>query len=326
MDWKYKTIIICSSVFIIMFLLFIVKTQYETIERLKTIETSMVGYKDLGDGLIRSQSGYATKKDLESIIKEQGIALQDVKKDLKVLGADLKGIQYVKVYSTGYVGSNIGSTETTPNPNPPDKGNELKDSHGYFSNTQWLGLTEPFEDGTKVPIGRAGFSAWQEKPWDLEILPRSYQSTTVLGVDEKGRHYSYNKFNVTVDNKTYTLPITESKLVERYPDPKIYFNPKLYLSIDFGASISPPLHAELVPNVGLSLLSYGRTKIDTTWSFLTFGLGYASEESAIVVVAAPINYNVGEQLPIVSNLHIGPSLSVDFGGNVGLYMGARVNF
>lgn len=324
MDWKVKTGIVGAVLLIIAALIFIVKVQYDTIERLKTIETSVVESKDIGNGIIRAQSSYITRSDLERMIKDQNMSLSNIKSDLRKLGADVQGVHVVSVVTPGYSGSNLPSTVVVPNPNPSDPTQPLTDKYGYLSNQQWLALTEPFGDGTTVPFGRAGFSASEEKPWSVEVLPRKYGSTTVLGQDEDGRHYAYSRFQIEVDGKTYTVPITESKLVEEYPTAKFSFNPRLYLGIDGGAIANPPASAEITPSVGLSFFSYGKTKVSPDFSFLTLGVGYATQRQAGVVIVSPVNYNLGKPLPLIDNLHVGPSVSVDVEGNVGLYLGARV--
>src|SRR5690606_6144608 len=106
---------------------------------------------------------------------------------------------------------------------PLKPGEQLEDKYGYFDKTQWYHLDEPFKDQSAgpnevgqskqslVPIGKAGFSAWKEKPWSVELLPRKYGSTTVLGQDEGGRHYAYSKFTIEVDGKMYEVPIDDAQ-------------------------------------------------------------------------------------------------------------------
>jgi hypothetical protein len=326
MDWKTKTGIVGAVVLVIAVLIFIIKVQYDAIERLKFIETSMVESKKLSEGVVRAQSSYVTKADLERLIKDQKLDLAEIKKDLRKLGADVVAIETVKVVTPGFSGNNIPTTTTTPNPNPPQPGQPVVDQFGYLQATQWLTLTEPFGDGTVVTFGKAGFSAWQQNPWSLEVLPREYSSVTVLGQNEDGRHYAYSRFEITVDGETHTIPITDAKIVEEYPNPEFHFNPRLYLGVDGGLIANPPAHAEVTPNIGLSFFSYGKIKTSPTWSFLTVGVGYATQTQTPVLIVAPVNYNIAKHIPFMDNLHLGPSVSVDVDANVGLYFGGRVGF
>lgn len=326
MDWnfknyKVKAIIIGSILILVSCLIFIVKVQYDTIARLKSIETSVVESKDIGNGIIRAQSAYVTQNDLERLLKEQNINIESIKNDLKTLGADIQGVNTISVVTPGYNGNNLPTTNTTPNPNPVNQINN--DPNGYFKNQQWFALTEPFNNNT-IPFGKVGFSAWQDKPWSLEVLPRKYESITVLGQDEDGRHYAYSKFQIETNGKIYTVPISSAKLVEEYPNSKFSFNPRLYLGIDGGIIINSPIHAEITPNIGLSFFSYGKTKVSPQWSFATLGLGYSTQQKDIVLILSPINYNIGKDIPLIDNLYIGPSFSVDVYGNLGLYLGVKV--
>lgn len=327
MTWQGKAIVVGGILLLLGILVFIVKVQYDTIDRLKHIETSVVESKELSNKVLRAQSQYATDKEVQNLLKTQGFDIGELKKDLRKLGGQVQGIHTVQVVTPGFVGSDLETTETREeNPNPPKTGEPFEDKFGYFDKSQWYHLNEPFEDSSTVPIGGVGFSAWKEKPWSVEILPRKYGSTTVLGQDEDGRHYAYSKFIIEVDGKTYEIPIDDAQLIEKYPSARFHFNPRLYLAIDGGFIFTPPLRGEVIPNIGLSFFSYGKTKASPDFSFLTLGIGYATQAQTLAFILAPVNYNIGKPLPLIDNLHIGPSLSLDINGSLGLYLGARVAF
>jgi len=326
-DWKVKTAIIGAVLLILSGMAFIIKVQYDTIKKLQTIQQSVVEQKDIGDGIIRAQSSYLTKEDLDKLIKAQGLNLDAIRKDLSSLSADVKAINITNVVTPGYDGRFIPVSGTgDPNPTPPKPNDPVLDKYGYFAKTQELKLDEPFNKDLSVPFGITGFSAWQDKPWSLKVYPRSYDVTTVIGQDQEGRHYAYSKFQIEVEGKKYVVPITTAKIEEEYPSPKFFFNPRLYLGLDGGAILTPPVRAEITPSVGVSLFSYGKTKITPDWSFLTIGVGYATQTQNGVLILSPVNYNVGKVIPLMSNFQIGPSISVDVKGNIGLYFGGRVAF
>jgi hypothetical protein len=300
-------------------LIWVIKTQNETIERLKFIETSVVEAKDIGNGILRSQSSYVTKEDLNSSLKK--LNLEDIKKDLNTLGAEVKSIHTVHVYTPGVYAKEIPTTEDgEKNPNPT-----TEDKFGYLAVEQKLALHEPFSDKDKVPFGKVGFKAWEEKPWVLEIYPRKYRSITAIGENEDGRHYAYSRFEIDVNGKTHVVPISESKIIQEYPSKKFHWNPRIYLGIDGGVILSGP-RAELTPNIGLSVLSYGSTKTSPDWSFMTLGVGYASQGRNLAFLLAPVNYNIAKHLPLMDNFHVGPSVSVDTETQIGVHLGGRVAF
>jgi hypothetical protein len=318
MDWKIKTAIIGGSLVFLTGLCFIIKVQNDTITKLKIIETSVMESKNLGDNIVRGQSAYVTQKDLETLIKEQKLDLSVIKQDLGVLGANVKAFQTIKVVTPGYSGSNIQTTVVTKDPLPT-----TAKSDKYTGTTQWLDLTEPFGGGTIVPFGKAGFSAGQEKPWSVTVEPRTYRSDTVLGEDEDGRHFAYSKMFIDVGGKSYTVPIAENKVMEEYPSSKFGFDPSLYMGID-GGMIMQNSNGEIMPNLGVSFFSYGTRKSNPEWNFLTLGLGYASQSKSIAAFLSPANYNVGKLLPLVDNMFVGPSVSIDMNKNIGLFVGIRV--
>jgi hypothetical protein len=336
MDWKTKTIVAGGTVLLISAMGYIIKVQYDTVQRLKFIETSVVESKDIGNGIVREQSSYVTKKDLEKMVNDQGMDLAAIKKDLATLGANVDSISSVKVVTHGYSADHIGSTTTTPRqsdtvpstgttPRPADSAVKpaVTDPYGYQSATQWLNLTEPVGNDS-VPMGKVGFSAWDPKPWSEQIAPRTYSSTTVLGKNEDGRTYAYSRFEIDVDGKKYTVPITEAKIAEEVPSPSFHFSPRLYLGVDFGVIANPPTHFEVLPDIGLSFFSYGQTKLNPDWTFLTLGLGYETQTKGLALYLSPVDYNIAKHLPFVDNLFLGPAFSLDPKGNIGLYLGIRV--
>jgi hypothetical protein len=330
MDWKSKAALIGVILLVIFFLGFIIKIQNDAIERLQSIEKSMVESKELSNGLVRAQSSYITKKDLERMIADQGLDLGEIKRDLRSLGAEVKAIQVVEYTTPGGYSSGLGSTTTIPRPDGPSEPVQCPegglcpniDPYGYLDATQRLALSEPFNDEVSIPFGAAEFSAWQVRPWGVEVLPRDYNITTVLGQDEDGRHYAYSKFSIGVDGEEYNIPI-EAEFKEEIPAPKFRFSPRIYLGADGGA-IMNPAYGEFTGSIGVHFFSYGKTKTNPTWTFLGVGIGYASQSAAGAAVVTPVTYNVGKPLPLIDNLHIGPAVSVDFDGRFGLYLGARI--
>jgi hypothetical protein len=319
MDWKIKTGIIGGIILIISVMGYVIKVQHDTVERLKFIETSVVESKTIGKDIIREQSSYVTKKDLENIIKTQGIDLSAIKKDLAILGASISGISTIKVITPGYQADHIPSSEETVRVETTEP---TKD-HGYDKATQWLNLSEPIGQET-VPFGKVGFSVWEDKPWSEKILSRTYSSTTVLGKNEDGRTYAYSKFEIEVDGKKYVVPISEAKIAEEYPTPSFHLNPRLYLGMDIGILANPPMHLELMPSLGISVFSYGQTKTNPDWIFLTVGPGYETQTKGISLFINPIDYNIAKHIPFVDNVYFGPTVSFDPSGNIGLYFGIRV--
>jgi hypothetical protein len=320
-DWKYKVAIVAGVVAVIASLLFVVKYQNDTIRRLEAVEKSIVAQKTLPDGTTLAESSYVTRDDLKQFAKDNDVNLKEIKKDLKDLNGKVEGIQIVRVYSAGYQGTDIPSTGTTPNPNPTPVDTTNPDPFGYLSNRQELQLNEKFGE-LDVPFGKVGFSAWKKNPWDLNVEERQYKISNVLGMDEDGRHYVYNKFFIEVDGEPYEIPIDEAKFVEEYPTGKFRFAPRFYAGFDGGAYFTEPSGA-FIPNLQLSLFSYGKTKPDPDWAFLGLGAGYEVAQNRFTFVVTPASYNIAHHLPFVNNIFVGPSVSADLQGGVAILLGAR---
>lgn len=309
----------------------IVFNQIQTTKRQIAIETQIVKQKELLDGIVRSQSEYTTKKDLEQFIKDNNINLKAIKEDLAKVKGDVAAINIVLIGSIGQKGTNIPSTGTGPkNPDPipepkcPD-GSECPnfDPFGYLKYQQNLALNEDF--GTiKVPIGSVGFSAWKEKPWDIDIKSREYNIASVVGKDENQRSYFYNKVTVNVDGVSHELPIKSATTKEEYPAPKwSLWNPRLFIGVDGGVGVNP-VEGKFTPSVSLGIMSYGQYKNQPDFSVLQVGAGFDAISKTPQLVVSPGAYNVGKHIPFMNNLYVGPSVHVGADANVSVMLGARV--
>lgn len=334
MDTKTKVISVAVALVVIALVAAIV-WQYYIIKSQQDLQAQqLVEMKQLKDGIIRSESKYVSKEDLEQFAQISDINLDPIRDDLDDLNANLKGINNLLVSTPGYVGTGLASNSTSPRPVPisgtvtvPCTGNEAicpnLDTFGYLNNSQTLSLSEPFSGGASVPWGKTEFKAWEEKPWNLTVYPRTYSVTTVLGEDENGRHYTYNKFYITSNGETYTVPINSSKFVEEAPEAEFRFNPRLYLGVDVGSHIQTP-QAEVTPNIGIALFSYGSTKLKPDFTFVHAGVGFNTQTETPAIMLTPVTYNLGEPLPLVENLQVGPSVSVDTDKSISVMLGVKV--
>lgn len=67
---------------------------------------------------------------------------------------------------------------------------------------------------------------------------------------------------------------------------------------------------QLGGSIGVSVMSYGLTDNDLTWRFIRPGVALTGKGAAIDF--SPVLYNIGEPLPLVSNLWVGPYINYDF--------------
>src|SRR5271166_520536 len=288
-------------------LAFVIYNQQQLKAQQTAIQGQIVSQQQLVDGIMRSQSQYATAADLAKFAADNNINLQAIQDNLKTLNSQLTAINVVTVDSTGQTNNNQPSTGTGPsNPTPPTSttvtctpGGTVTcpdiDQFGYQMKQQNLALNEDF--GTlKVPFGTVGFSAWQQNPWSDNILPREYSVDTVVGTDENERQTFYNKFTVNVGGKSYDIPITTATTEQQVPTASFsWWNPRLLMGVDGGVNITH-VQGEFTPSISLGIMSYGQYKTTPDFSVLEVGVGYGTVNKTAEVVITPVAYNIGKNL------------------------------
>lgn len=320
---------------------FIIYNQVQIKNQQTAIQTQIVAQQQLVDGIVRSQSQWATKEDINKFAQDSGINLKAIQDNLNGLNAQVTSINVAMTSSQGQVANNLPSTHTGPvNPNPPAPVPCVngvcpnQDPFGYQKAEQDLALNENL--GTlKVPFGTVGFSAWQKDPWNINIYPKDFIVDTVVGMDENERQYFYNKFTVQVHDKadpkqvtTITVPITSATTKQEYPTAKwSWWNPRLLMGLDGGVNITR-VKGEFTPHVGVGIMSYGQYKTTPDFSILEVGIGYGTVNKTPEVVITPVAYNIGKNLfsPLMNNTYIAPSLSIGTDGSLGAGAGLRVGF
>lgn len=123
------------------------------------------------------------------------------------------------------------------------------------------------------------------------------------------------KFPITLEEVNFE----EKPLIEK----RWMWNPRLGLEI--GATTDA-----LFPAIDFSLFSYGLTKSDMDWRFMTVGLGmagwYEESNSVGLVTFTPVSYNLGKALPVVENLFIGPTISASTEADTGYGFTLQIPF
>jgi hypothetical protein len=313
-----KILIICCVLLGVGLVSYMIYNQ-EVIKKQNTqLQSQVVAQQQLIDGIVRSQSQYASAADLAKFAADNDINLKAIQTNLQSLNSQLSSINVITADSSGQIATNVSSTSTGPaNPNPVAAG--TSDPFGYMKNEQQLALNEDF--GTlKVPFGTVGFSAWQAAPWNINILPREYNVDTVVGVDANERQTFYNKFTVDIGGKTYDIPIKKATTEQRLPKATFsWWNPKLFLTAGGGLNItSLPVNGSFNVGATMEIMSYGIYQTSPTLSILQLGAGYQSNKNQFTAIINPINYNVGKLVPgnLANNTYLGPSIQFSPNGNV----------
>ena len=112
--------------------------------------------------------------------------------------------------------------------------------------------------------------------------------------------------------------------IEKVEAKKIRFvDPHLDLGIN--NSFSKQAEFSVVPNVGISLSSYGRSKRDNSFRFFRFGVGYSSSKK-IEATFSPIMYNIAGTIPILTNTYIYPNIGFSQTQKMTLGLGLSASF
>lgn len=329
-----KFLIAIGAILTIGALCLIIYNQEQHKAQLTAIQAQVVQQQQLVDGIMRSQSQYATSADLAKFASDNEINLKAIQDNLKTLSSSLAAINVIQADSSAQTTTHQASSGTGPaNPTPSTPVACVngtcpnQDPNGFMKAERLLTLNEDF--GTlKVPFGTVGFSAWQPAPWNTSILAREYNVATVVGTDVNERQTFYNKFTVDVGGKTYDIPIKKATTEQQVPTATwSWWNPRLLMGLDGGVNINH-VTGEFTPSVNLGIMSYGQYKTTPDFSILEVGFGFGTVNKTGEVVVTPVAYNIGKKLfsPVMNNTYIGPSLQIGTDGSFGVGAGLRVGF
>lgn len=330
-----KILVAAGGLLFIGALILIIYNQQQLKTQQLAIQTQIVQQQQLVDGIVRSQSQWATKDDISKFADANGVNLKAIQDNLKTLNAQVSSINVISTSSLPQNATNVPSTGTgASNPNPTQPGVckdgtkcPDQDPFGYQKKEQDLAINENFPN-LQVPFGTVGFSAWQQNPWTVKVAQRDYNVSTIVGTDENERQYFYNKFSVSVDGKNYDIPIKSATTKQQYPSATwSWWNPRLLMGVDGGLNINR-VTGELVPHVDLGIMSYGQYKTTPDFSILEVGVGYGAINKTGELVITPVAYNIGKKLfsPFMNNTYIGASFQVATDGTFGVGAGLRVGF
>lgn len=137
--------------------------------------------------------------------------------------------------------------------------------------------------------------AWVESP--TSTLGWEKDSTGAYVVDAKGNRV-FKKFPVDLTIEDWAKTEEQVK--------SFRFGPRL----NFTGAIT---NSGVYPALGVSLFSYGTTKRDMDWTFAQFYSG--GTDNNFYLGFSPFLWNIGNVTPLIENLFIGPTMSVDKNSN-----------
>lgn len=139
------------------------------------------------------------------------------------------------------------------------------------------------------------------------VLPETGKSVfyvTVYEQNEKGE-----------DIGQFSLEYLEALQVDQPKKTFRWWSPHLDVGLSIGLNNQAELHA--TGQLGLNIMSYGLTEDDNEIRVLRINLGICGKECGSVGIT-PVTYNIGKQLPLLSDLWCGPNIEYTFPeGNFG---------
>lgn len=332
---KFLPILVCSLAVLMVVLII---AGYYAFKALRDENVRMrdevVEFKKLTDTLVRSSTKWATKDDLDVQLK-----VVMTKEDLEALRSDLKklGSELTAVGTTvGYLGGRIASLERSdregPATQPVEKCADGRpiDVNGYTQRPQFKLLT----DMRLAPVAEVQFDASKNKPWSYEVFKREYRVVTAVGKKDDGQMTFHHSLSYSVPDKDkdkrYAIDVLSSDYLQTPLKSRMFWlNPILDINSFVGVAVwkfadgrgNPDNMLAFGADVGISLSSYGETKVDSLFRLARFGVGYDAERQAGHLSFAPFAFNIGKPLPLVTNLYITPQAAVDTAGGITVNIG-----
>lgn len=160
-----------------------------------------------------------------------------------------------------------------------------------------------------------------DKRWKTGIYPLEYNATIVQSEQVDGQWNTYVEAwaenNKDPESRGEKLPIkinkAEFKQVKEVTDRMFWWNPK----IDFGLGWTSTNSSAANFGVGFSAMGYGKTENDLTWRFLRIAFMTDSSFDSYYGSFSPVGYNLGELLPVISNVWLWPELTYSDEGKIG---------
>ncbi len=326
---KFMNILSVFGAILLVFICFMGYFSYKKLmEENSKLRGEVVEFKQLTNTLVRSSANWVTDSKLKESLKDmlKSGDLDALRKDIREQGARISAINNLVGSLQGVI-AKLEKSDKEGVDNPDIKkcdDGRLVDIHGYTKKPQIKRLL----DINAAPVADVEFNAVKDKPWSYEVFGKKIKLSTVVSQKDDGQLTFYHnlKYSVPkVDAKEYNIPISSSEVQQVKLGSKMHW---LNIKMDLGAFLggnaypfamgpgNPASAFSAGVDLGLSFSSYGETKLDSWWKFFRVGAGYDMKRNAGTFSFAPIMFNLGKVLPLITNLYVYPKIGVDTAGGL----------
>lgn len=256
------------------------------------------------------------KADIERLRKEGDEARRKMLDDIKKRDEKITNLGEVVASLEGK------SKELRVSADKKYEGKSVEDPNAY----ELKFIEKRFTDGKgneqEVPVAWAMYypNRPEDKRWKVAAEPLEYHTIVVQSEQKDGQvntqleSWAWN--TRTKEKIPMKIELAEFKQVKKNDKEFFWWAPRLSLNVDLGVGTSslPDESSDFIAAGGLSfsVMGYGRTTNDLTWRFLDFGI--STNGDTTYGKFTPFTYNVGEVLPLVNNMFVGPFVGYSFSG------------
>jgi len=207
--------------------------------------------------------------------------------------------------------SEIGIINTTLNSKVQELENDIYTDVDKTKSFDVVTLFRDDSEGAKYPVGNVYYNFGlkeNQSRWTSQLFKLNLYTDIVMSEREDGTYdkvvESYIESNFIKEYAGIKHPINIKNVTwakRKIKTKKFRWNPNL----NFGLTAQTEI---ISPVVGVSLFSYGRTKVDNDLLFLNIYGG--GDSSSATIGVSPIQYNIGNYLPLINNTFVGPSVGL----------------
>ncbi|HMV01676.1 MAG TPA: hypothetical protein PLJ37_00980 [Chitinophagales bacterium] len=157
----------------------------------------------------------------------------------------------------------------------------------------------------------------------IQVISKGYLKLLQSGLanrkDSKQKNWKNIKYPINIVNGE-VLVNSDNQFQKKH----LMFNVKGDLGVAITSSIDN-LHVLVSPNIGVSLLSYGKSKKDNLFRFIRVGVGITSDKTFYSSVS-PIMFNVGYKTNVFSNTYLYPTFGYSLKNKFNIGLGLSLSF